>query len=156
MNEMMNEILRYLSEQYINNGGSGLYPIAHITNRYNQDSNTVGHYLVDNGWTKNYQFLGGGFRCGINMQGIHRVNPGYVDGLISKVVSTLGLTGNDWTSIMQVLDFDQKDFQIAHNLAKLLEDSGMIETQFRHNDVIIKLTFEGMMRYEENKPTFFS
>lgn len=155
INAMIDEILNYLFEGYIDSGGTSLFSIKEITQKYGADSSEVGRYLVSEGLVKNQQFTHTGFVCSINMAGIYKINPQFIDGHTSSILSVLGTSGNDWTSIMDILNFEPKDFQIAHGLAKLLENNGLIDTQFRHNDVIIKLTFRGIQLYEESKASFF-
>lgn len=147
---MINEVLEELYKGYIFNSSS--IDITETIKKYNQDPHEVGSYLVKMGWIEHQQFRPNSFIASISMSGIMKIHPEYIDDNVSKIISTLGLNGK--SSIMEILDFDQKDFQRAHSLAKFLEQKGLVKPFFTYNDVILDLTFEGKMYYDKHKADF--
>jgi hypothetical protein len=107
-----------------------------------------GKHLVDGGYVKNQQYRPLSFVCSITDRGIEKVAPNYYRDIVDKVISTIGTLGFGRQSIMEVLDFEPKDFQRAHNIAKYLESHGITQrSQYVHNDVIIELTLLAQDRY---------
>ena len=154
MREMINEILEAAFASYIERGGTGRIDIGEITSKYNQNPHEVGRYLVDEGLVKHQQFHPTTFVATISIYGIEKIHSEYFGQHVSTIISSLGLAGNGWASIMETLNWEIQDFQRAFDLAKLLESNNLIEAQFRHNDVAIKLTLKGQMLYDDNKASF--
>lgn len=152
MEKMINEILEMLYQEYISNGGGNIFDISGIILKHNQDPHEVGGYLVKMGWIENHQFRPNSFVGAISMRGIGKIHPEYIQDNTLKIISTLGLNGK--SSIMEILDFETKDFFRAHQLAKLLEQKGFVSAFFTYNDVILSLTFEGKQFYDKHKADF--
>ncbi|MBS1594073.1 MAG: hypothetical protein JST90_07095 [Bacteroidetes bacterium] len=150
------EVLQFLLESYTNDGGSLSYDIGEIANRNNINIHELGAYLKVNGWVKDGHFLPTSFRCAISRSGIHYIAPHYFSDLMENLIITAGLT-NDWTSIMESLPFEPKDFQRAFDLGKEIEAVGLAEVQNLPTDVFVKLTLSGRERYEKrNNGGFFN
>jgi predicted transcriptional regulator len=154
-NALINEVLEYLFNGYIHYGGTGLFPINEISEKHGVDSAEIGKYLVSAGLVKHQQFRHDGFSAAISIQGIYKIKPQFLEDHTSTIVSFLGVNGNEWTSIMEILNFEHNDFQIAHDFANFLKNNDLIDAQFHHNDVLIKLTFQGQRFYEDKSAFFF-
>lgn len=154
MNTIINEILTYLFNGYIANGGTSIFSINEIAQKHGQDSNKIGKYLVDEGLVKHQRFGHDGFSAAISTTGILQIRPDFFNDYTSKIVSILGINGNGWVSLMETLDFEPKDFQIAFDIAKLLQSIDILETQFHHDDIIVTLTFRGQQLFEQHKASF--
>jgi|ERR1035437_1131059 hypothetical protein len=111
-------------------------------------------FLLDNGWIKHQMFLPQGFQCAISTDGIKEIDDNYFENYFSQIISTLGLSGNDWTGIMQMLLFEPKNYQIAFDIAKELEATCLAEVQYHHDEIYVKLNFQGRQFYEDKKATF--
>lgn len=154
LHKLQQEVLQYLMDGYLQNGGTPIFSISEITEPAGVNSHEFGKLLVENGLVKNQQFRPDGFMCSISPAGINTIDPNYFDGHISTIISVLGTTCNDWIGIMEILSFEPKDFQIAFDVAKVAEATGYIEAQYQHNDIFLKLTLRGQQYYNDNKATF--
>jgi hypothetical protein len=154
LDDIINEVLEHLYEGYIEHHGTPTFGVDDIISAHGKDPSEVGHYLADRGLVKFPSFGPKGFHAAISMDGILRVKPEYVQENKDKIIGTLGLQGNPRSSIMELLDFPPEDFQRAFDLAKEFEAEGLIEAQYTHNDVIVKLTLEGEDYYDQNKADF--
>jgi hypothetical protein len=155
LNKLKTEILQSLFEGYVEYGGSSIFSINEIADRYNEDPYEVGKYLMDNGWVKFQQFLPDGFSCAISLQGIAEIAPEYLDEKISRVAAAIMESGGDWQEIMETLEFEPKDFQRAHDLGKLMEATSLFEVQFRAQEVYAKLTLQGRDHFGRKSASFF-
>lgn len=149
LDAIVNEVLEELFEGYVEHGGGSIFDVTETITKHGENPHEIGKYLVEHGWVKYHQYRPTTFVCAISMSGIQKIRPDYIDGHLSTIVSTLGVNGNGWTRIMETLGFEPKDFQRAHDLARLFDDNGIIQTQFHHDDVIIKLTLRGRELYEK-------
>lgn len=151
---IIKEVLESLFEGYIEHGGTPIFDVSQIIRHHNEDPNEIGKYLVDHGWLKFHQFRYDGFHASISMAGIRKIKPEYISDNRNKIISTLGLIGNGRMGIMEILDFEPKNYQIAFDLAKEFEREGIITAQYHHNEVIISLTLKGRDEYEQNNANF--
>lgn len=153
LQQIKTEVLTYLFEEYLKDENT-IFDIGPIVSKHGKDPHELGRHMLEQGLIKNQQYLPRTFVCGISMEGIRDVNPEYINNLVDKIISTL-IQLKGWQSIMEILDFEPKSFQRVFELAKLLESQSVIDAQYRHNDVIIKLTLGGQELYESNGPAFF-
>lgn len=151
--QAQSEVLNFLFTEYLKDEAN-IFDISPIAQKYRLDVHEFGTLLLDSNLIKNQQYLPRTFECEISMNGIATVSPQYINDNVNKILSTLHTLG-EWQSIMEILDFEPKSFQRAFDLAKFLEARNLIETQFTHNDVFIKLTPTGRQQFEEQGPTFF-
>lgn len=135
-------------------GGTPIFGVSDIIRQHGEDPNEIGRYLVDHGWVKHQQYRPDGFHASVSMEVIRKIKPGHISDNRDKIISTLGIMGNDRMGNMEILDYEPKNFQIALDLAKEFESEGIINAQYQHNDVIINLTLEGRKVYEINKADF--
>ncbi|RYG49886.1 MAG: hypothetical protein EOO01_11915, partial [Chitinophagaceae bacterium] len=77
------EALSYLFAGYLENGGTGVYSLDEISQKYSLDAHQLGSHLNKNGWIKNPNFGPFGFSCQISHNGIQKIRPDYFSGLIS-------------------------------------------------------------------------
>jgi len=154
LNAIVNEVLTELFKGYIEHGGTPIFDVTEIIKKHGENPHEIGKYLVDSGVVKNQQFRPTGFGASISMRGIESIKPDYLEDNLNTIISTLGETGTP--SIMEILEFEPKDYQLAFDMAKYLEGKGLIEAHFRHNDVLIKLSLTGREYYENNNAYFFS
>lgn len=152
--EIQEEILDYLFDGYLNNGGTMIFAIDEITNKYDISSHEFGSHLLNSGYIKDQQFLPQGFMASITMHGINQIAPDYYEDYTSKMLSTMGLNGIEWQSVLELLDLKESDTQIARDLANEWKSAGLVEVQFDHKDAYIKLTIQGRSQYEKNSPSF--
>jgi hypothetical protein len=143
MDELVDEILEHLFEGYTTHGGTPIFDVTAIILRHAEDPQAVGRFLVDRGLVKFERFGPLGFSASISMQGIYRIRPGYITDNVMHVLRTLDEHRDQHMSMMQILQFEPKDFQIAHNFATYMRDRGWINAVFTHNDIGAKITLEG-------------
>jgi len=154
-NNAKKEVLEYLFEGYLANGGTHRFYIQHITEKYGIDSDKLGEMLVQDGLVKNQNYgLPGGFMGQITMAGIANVKPQHLLDNLSTVLSVLGESGNQLTGLMDILILETKDYQIAHDFGHYLYSRGIIEEPIFVHDVYVKLNLRGMQMFEEIKPRF--
>jgi hypothetical protein len=55
---------------------------------------------------------------------------------------------------METLDYDPKDFQIAHDLGTYLDSTDYFYVRFGYNFIFVKLTMKGQDYCEEIKAIF--
>lgn len=149
LDQIVNDVLNHLFNGYIQNGGTPIFNASEIISNHGEDPNEIGQYLVDHGWVKNQQFRPDSFYASISMLGINKIKPEFISENRDRIITSLGESGNVRQGIMEILEYEPSDFQIAHQLAKEFEREGIIEAQYQHNNVIIKLTLEGRNEYEK-------
>lgn len=154
LNLIVKEVLEHLFEGYMQHGGTPIFAVSDIIRQHGEDPNEIGRYLVDNGCVKHQQFRHDGFHASISMEGIRKIKPEHISDNREKIISILGIMGNGRMGIMEILDYEPKNYQIAFDLAKEFESEGIISAQYQHNDVIINLTLNGRNEYEKNKADF--
>lgn len=152
---ILRQTLDYLFEGYINSGGTGIFSIDEIATQNNINSHELGKFLDQSGYIKNPSYGPVGFDCQISLYGIQQIRPDYFNDLISSAIIASGQL-NDWTGLIETSNFEPKDYQRAHDLGKVIEESGLAEVQYHHDDIFIKLSLLGMEKYQrENKGGFF-
>lgn len=149
LNENTNTVLQFLFDEYMSNPGA-LVDISKEIRTLGKEPFEFGKYLVDSGLVKNHQYRPQGFVCSISTHGIETIAPEYFSNAIEKVISTIGTLGFGRHSIMEILDLEAKDFSRAFDIAKYLEDRGVIKQgQYVAQDVIIELSFEAQEQYND-------
>lgn len=150
MKELINEILEHLFEGYTQSGGTKIFDVGQIITARNENTYSVGKHLVDNGWVKNQLFHPTTFAAGISMHGIQKIRPGYINDNVMHVLRTLSQAPNSSFSLMEILQFEPKDFQIAHDFACLMRDNNLVDARFGHNDIAVQITIDGRNFLEGN------
>jgi len=149
------DVLQYLFDGYQENP-TAIYDVTVMIKNHEQDPHEFGTYLVDNGWVKNHQYRPQSFVCQISLDGINEIEPEYMESIKQKVISTLGLTGGK-ESIMEILGYESKHYQKAHDFSKYMEAKGLIkDSLYLPNDVLIELSIESKDYYEQNKAEFIN
>jgi len=151
----INEVLEHLFEGYQSNP-TAIFDITEVIKEQNptQDPNEFGTLLLNHGYIKNQQYRPTGFVCQISINGIEKIAPSYLNDKIEKVVSTLGISGGQG-SIMEILEFEDKNFQAAFDIVKYMENRGFIKQGiYHHNDIIIELSLSGKEYFDKNKASF--
>lgn len=155
LQQTQNKVLEFLFEGYIEYGGNPIFSISEVITAEDElTPEEIGKHLLNQGLIKDQRFFPNDFQCGISISGISAIRPNYFDEYASRLMSTLGLTGNEWLSIMEALEFEPKAEMRARDLAKVLEASQLFEVLYQA-DVYVRLTLLGRETYERNKPTFF-
>lgn len=153
LQQLTTEILEHLFQGYLEHGGTPIFDVTQIITENGYDYNEVGNYLVKSGLVKNQRFNATGFSASINMSGIMKVHPEFIQEKKEKLISTLGVMGNPSSDILEILDLEPKDYQIGFDLAKLFESLRLIEVRFGPT-ISVKLSLEGRDYYERNKAEF--
>lgn len=153
LQQLNTETLQYLFDGYLNNP-TGLFDITGIVNKHNHNVHEYGSLLKERNWVKNGRFLPTSFECSISFDGIAAINPNYVNDNCEKLLSTLDTLGGQ-QSLMELLDFEPKEYQRARDIANFLKDSGVIDVIYTHNDGWVSLTITGRDFFEQNGAKFF-
>lgn len=151
VNEMIQECLTTLFQGYLENGGTPIFSIGEIIKKHGYAPEEGGRILLDHGFVKHQQFRPMDFVASISVRGIREINPNWMNDKIHQVMSTLSLIGDDWQGLMEILEFEAKDYQIAFDISKELEHLNYVETQRHHNEMYVKLTPNGRDFCENNK-----
>lgn len=148
------EVLSFLFEGYKKDGGGYIYPITEVAERLNLDPHEFGSFLLNRGLIKEQRFMPDSFECSISISGILAIAPDYFADNVSKVLSTLGVTGNGWTGLTEILDFEPSHQSRVRDIATVLDNQGYVELQYQAEDVYAKLNIVGKDFYERNKAKF--
>jgi hypothetical protein len=152
---MLKDSLAYLFEGYCSSGGTGVFVLDEIAEKHNISAQELGSLLKQTGWIKNPRFAANEFSCQISRSGIQQIEPNYFSGLISQALTAAALL-NDWVGLLETLPFEPRDFQRAHDLGKVFEESNLAEVQYQAQEVFIKPTPKGMELYRrEYSGSFF-
>jgi hypothetical protein len=153
---IVDEILEALFERYIESHGTGRLDISYIAEKHDLDPHYVGNYLVEHGLVKNQAFEATGFLASISQYAIDKIRPDYFRNYQDKLLLVLGEHARGYYSIMQILEIEPQDFQLAFDIAKYIERYGYINANATSHDINVSITDDGVAYYNLHKPTFFS
>ena len=86
--------------------------------------------------------------------GIETIDPEYVRERLDKIVSSLAESGSA-KALLEILEYDLKDFPIALDLVNQLERLGMVKIHNPNNIVMVELTAAGIKHNVNRKGGFF-
>ena len=87
-------------------------------------------------------------RCSIAMKGIIGLDSQYVERLIDRVLAGMGGV-NSISNVMEILQLESKDFQLAFDLANEMQNRDLVKLLYAFqpgNKVNVEMTLEGVRR----------
>lgn len=132
------KVLDHLFVLYLEHGGTPLFSVGEIISSCREDPTEVLSTLNTKGFLHEIGVYGKDFKAKINMVGISRIRPDWVNAHINKAISTLGIIGGGRQDLMEILDLAPKDYQIGRDLARWLENMDLITTIHTHNQIMFK------------------
>ncbi len=153
LKEIRAEVLKQLFEGYVEHGGGAMYRLDVIVEPFGENTHEVASYLKEAGVIKDVRFFPDFVECSISPQGIFEIAPNYFDQHIMTIISVLGVTGNEWMGMREILDWQPVHDCRARDIVRVMENLGLVETEYR-NDVLVRLNLKGRDFYEKHKAQF--
>lgn len=145
--EVSKEILEYLFDAYLRDGGTKTYKLREVILGHGFSLTEIGNHLVRYRWIKNFEFRPNEFTAAISIEGIKKIKPNWLDSQFLKISGNLILNGNEKTSLMEIIEYEQKEYQIAEDIAKAFEDIGFVEIEKKEGDILVLLNSSGLQHY---------
>lgn len=142
------EVLSALFSGYLKNEGKAVFNVSEIVSSYGFSLAEVGNYLLQNSWIKNVVFKPKDLFAAISVKGIKEVEQDWLDHNFSKIIATLVVNGNKKSNLLEILEFDIKDFQIIEDIARAFAAIGFAEFEITQNSILIVLNERGYEYYK--------
>ena len=146
--DIVKDVLSWLLENYrIDSNGN--YDIAPLCRNHGSDPLLFSNNLRLEGLIKDEVLAGDGqVCCSISMKGIGLIEPDFVESMIDKVLA--GMLGvNSINNLMGILKLEQKDFQLAFDLANEMQNRDLVKLLYAFQPgrmVNVEMTLEGVRR----------
>lgn len=141
------EILNYLFKKYKDDGGAKIYDVSDFISAHSFALTEVGNYLLQNRWVKEAVFKPNAFYAAITTKGIKEIDPEFLKSEFSKIIATLLLNGNKRSSLLQILEFEPKDLQIAADIAMAFKETGCANIELSKEGIVVSLNSKGWELY---------
>lgn len=141
------EILAYLFERYKADGGAKTYDVSNLIKAHSFSLTEVGNYLVQNRLVKNEMFKPNAFYASISTKGIKETDPEFLNSEFSKIIATLLLNGNKKSNLLQILEYEPKNLQIADDIAMAFKEIGFANIELSEEGISVSLNSKGWEYY---------
>lgn len=147
--------LRYLFSEY-KKGPSVLYPINEVCRKFGVDPVELSNYLLEKSWIREcWTYSNNSVACRITIKGIEAIDPVYVRDRLDSIIGGLANAGQS-KSLIEILEYDLKDFPIALDLINQLESLGLVKILNPNHVIMVELTATGLKHNERRKGGLFA
>lgn len=144
----LEDCLRLLFQSYRTNSNE-FYDIGAIARRHGSDPIALAAQLKTRGFIReDAKMEGDQVKCAISVEGIHKADPGYIEGKISETVKGLG-EANSIANVAGLLGYDQQRFQESFDIANEMQNQDLVKLLYAFqpkNVVNVEVTLEGVRR----------
>lgn len=141
------EILTYLFKKYKADSGTKIYDVSNFINAHSFSLTEVGNYLLQNRLVKEAVFKPNAFYAAITIKGIKEIDPEFLKVEFSKIIATLLLNGNKKSSLLQILELEQKDVQKAADIGMAFKETGFANIELSDEGILVSLNSKGWELY---------
>ena len=147
--------LRYLFSEY-KKGPSVLYPINEVCKKYHVDPVELSNYLLEKSWIREcWTYSNNIVACKITIKGIEAIDPVYVRDRLDNIIGGLVDAGQS-KPLIEILEYDLKDFPIALDLINQLESLGLVKVHNPNHVITVELTEAGLRHNDRRKGGLFA
>jgi hypothetical protein len=147
--------LRYLFSEY-KKGPAVLYPINDVCRKFDVDPVVLSNYLLENSLIREcWTYSNNTVACRITIKGIETIDPVYVRDRLDRIIGGLADAGQS-RALIEILEYDLKDFPIAMDLVNQLETLGLVKIHNVNHVITVELTAAGLKHNERRKGGLFA
>lgn len=147
--------LRYLFSEY-KKGPAVLYPINDVCRKFDVDPVVLSNYLLENSLIREcWTYSNNTVACRITIKGIETIDPVYVRDRLDRIIGGLADAGQS-RALIEILEYDLKDFPIAMDLVNQLETLGLVKIHNVNHVITVELTPAGLKHNERRRGGFFA
>lgn len=133
-----------------------LYPINEICRKVDVDPVELSNYLLDKSWIREcWTYSNNIVACRITIKGIESIDPVYVRERLDSIIGGVADAGQS-KSLIEILEYDLKDFPIAMDLVNRLESLGLVKIHNANHVIMVELTAAGLKHNERRKGSLFA